>query len=539
VQHAHQKGVIHRDLKPSNVLAAFHDNIPAPKVIDFGIAKATGGNLADPELETKEEFVLGTPNYMSPEQGVRGGADVDTRSDIFSLGVLLCELLAGRTPFGPPDNRRVQTVELRRSLAERRAESLSAVVAGFSPDELAAVAERRGSDPKRMMRRLRGDLEAIVTKCLMHDPQDRYGTASGLAADVARHLRDEPVSALPPKRRYQLVKLVRRNKLVFLAGAVVFFALAAGFGTSTWLFFREMEARREQARLRGEADAARTAESHLRTRAEARESSAQAAVQISYGNLEKADRLLSNIPEGLTPSSLEAADAYRIIGDWHRLAGRWPQAAQRFTSLAEALTSVDATDTDNVSRNLLPAAAAVCESGDWERYERVRRIAIERFSGTEHPVVAEQIIKAGLLRPAGEAMMDKLQPVAAVVERRLADPKLNKNRHMSAWSCFSLALLNYRRGDFKLADEWANKSLDYESQNSVRVTSVRIILAMSAYQAGRVEEARGLLAQADEPVRRRLSEPPSRWDAKEKEEFWFDWVNAHTLLDEAKGLIQK
>jgi eukaryotic-like serine/threonine-protein kinase len=545
VQHAHQKGVIHRDLKPSNILVAEHDGVPMAKVIDFGIAMAAGGLVELQPGAMEQDYVIGTPSYMSPEQGERGGQDVDTRSDIFSLGVLLCEILTGETPFGQEQADRLKTVELRRNLSERRPAQPSSIIESFPRRRLRQIAASRSCPPHRLVRTINGDLDAIVMKCLRQNRTERYESASGLAAEIQRHLNCEPVIARNPSGPYLLAKLVRRNKLLFLAGAVVVATLAAGFGTSTWLFFRESEARREQVRLREISDIARAAESNLRVRAEAREVCAQASVEIYYENLEKADRLLASVPEELVPSSLEAADAYTKLADWHRLAGRWQEAAERYTAVVTSRSSVDSNDTVKVSYWLLPAVAAVCQVGDWERYEHLRQIAVERFATTSNPDVSRHLIRATLIRPASDLMMQAIAPLA-VMEKQIpsanrpgyqieASKKPGFDRLFQAWSYFSLELWYYRSGDFDHATQWGLESLKIEPNNSVITPTVRLVLAMAAQRSGRPAEARELLAMAATPIRKVLSGDMSKhvteWAS------WMDWVLAGTLLNEAVELI--
>ncbi|MBN8460374.1 MAG: serine/threonine protein kinase [Verrucomicrobia bacterium] len=535
IQHAHQKGVIHRDIKPSNVLVSFHDGVPLPKVIDFGIAKATG--VADANSEAVQEYVWGTPNYMSPEQGTRGGSDVDTRTDIFSLGVLLCELLTGSTPFaGGPGS--ANTVEMRRGLLERVASAPGGVFAKLPAEARTAVASNRSCGPHELARKLRGDLDAIVMKCVRRDPTQRYNTASGLAVDVRHHLDNDPVGACSAGRRYRLGKLVRRNKLVFATGAVVFATLAMGFGTSTWLFLREKESRREQARQRALAEQSRAAEAALRERAEAGEVCAHAAVRLFYGDLAEADRIVANIPEDLVPPSLEAADLFSKLGDWHLAALRWPQASKCFSLLVESKSSVDTSDTDSVSRNLLPAVAAACEAEDWNRYERLRKIAVQRFGETRHPVVAEQIVKVSLLKPADPSIMARLAPLGGFISDALAgNPTLETTPNLKAWACFSMALWDYRKGEFETSIQWAQKSLDLEDKNPARVSSVKLLLAMVHFRMGRPQDARDLLHEAAPTVRTILSGDIQAWSNNSLGIVWPDWANAHVLLNEAETLI--
>jgi serine/threonine protein kinase len=194
VQHAHQKEIIHRDLKPSNILVALHDGVPVPKVIDFGVAKATQRQLADQTIYTQFQQMVGTPLYISPEQAEMSGLDVDTRSDIYSLGVLLYELLTGRTPFDPDELLRQGLDEIRRVIREREPQTPSTFLRSMGDATRALVARHRQANPGRLMKLVRGDLDWIVMKALEKDRKRRYDTANGLAMDLQRHLAHEPVA---------------------------------------------------------------------------------------------------------------------------------------------------------------------------------------------------------------------------------------------------------------------------------------------------------------------------------------------------------
>ena len=308
VQHAHQKGIIHRDLKPSNVLIALYDGRPVPKVIDFGVAKATGPRLTDQTLYTEFGAVVGTLEYMSPEQAELNQLDIDTRSDIYSLGVLLYELLTGSTPLEPKRIKGAVLLELLRVIREeasqRPSTKLSKLSSHHAPRDvpglvsrsetatLASIAANRGTEPAKLARLVRGELDWIVMKALEKDRNRRYETANGLAADLRRYLDDEPVQACPPSVWYRFGKIARRHKAALTTAVVVSLAMVAavvGLAVSNGLIRREV----------GRTDHQRAQADQLRTQADERAEALRRHDYISRVNLAYRECLASNVAQAI------------------------------------------------------------------------------------------------------------------------------------------------------------------------------------------------------------------------------------------------
>ncbi len=288
VQHAHQKGIIHRDLKPGNILVSTQDGRPHAKVVDFGIAKATDRPLTAKTLFTEHRQLIGTPEYMSPEQA-DGSLDIDTRSDVYALGVLLYELLTGATPFDARRLRSAAYAEIQRIIREEEPRKPSTRLSGMR-DTIGSVAAQRHTDPARLARLMRGDLDWIVMKALEKDRARRYETANGLAMDVRRHLQGDPVVAAPPSAAYRFRKLVRRHSRVFAAGACVVVGLGVFAAYAAVQAERYADLAGVERRSRVLADEARAAATTAEGQARRERDEAQRAQRAEAEQREIAER---------------------------------------------------------------------------------------------------------------------------------------------------------------------------------------------------------------------------------------------------------
>jgi serine/threonine protein kinase/Tfp pilus assembly protein PilF len=534
IQHAHQKGVIHRDIKPSNILVTLHDGQPVPKVIDFGIAKATHGRLTDATLFTAFEQFIGTPAYVSPEQAEMSGLDIDTRSDIYSLGVLLYELLMGRTPFDTSELLRAGIDEMRRRIREQEPPRPSHRLRTLNDTDRTTVARRRGTDAPRLTLQLRGDLDWIVMRCLEKDRARRYETANGLATDIQRHLRNEPVTARPPSTAYLLQKLFRRHRLAFVASAAITAALVAGFAASTSLYLRERatleRAREAEAKAlveKARAEVATANEARLRAEAEAEKRRAQIEAErgarlatlmsttmkdmgllISLGN----DRLnfrsvldqAANLKKELADQPELEAGVDETLGGAYFQMGDYKRAEDLFLDALKLRRRIQGDDAPEVAESLKYLGLVYIGQARWLDAEARHREALEVQQRARIPQPAEI---ARTLSTLGWvlAQQAKFPEAGHFLQRALAMQRGTTTTSGAeiASTLTRLGSVLMQKGDVKEAESVLTEALDINRRTfgatSLQAASSLNILAVTiALDQRRLPEAIGFYREAFE-----------------------------------------
>jgi serine/threonine protein kinase len=455
VQHAHQKGIIHRDLKPNNVLVTIQDGRPAPKIIDFGVAKAIDQQLTGRTLTTAFAQMVGTPLYMSPEQAELSPLGVDTRSDIYSLGVLLYELLIGATPFDKDRLHAASYDELRRIIREEEPPRPSTRITTFAANLATTVAERRHTDTRRLSQQVRGELDWIVMKCLEKERNRRYETVSSLARDIDRYLHNEPVQACPPSRIYRSRKFALRNKTLLGAGGAIAAALVVGLGLASWQYFR---ATTESARFQ--------AVSNL-----LQEMLSSADAERAKGSQYTVRELLDDFSGGLGNQLAEApaaeADIRATIGRAYRSLGMPERGQPHLEQAIELRRQVDGPQHENVAAALVDYAHLLENQMRLDEAEAQVRAALKIYHQrgvTGAPVIhALRILQDVLIssavvtgrnteaeRVTQEALAEAQQsgeefPELATMLHRFATMRSEQSRHAEAETLALQAIDMHRR----------------------------------------------------------------------------------------------
>jgi serine/threonine protein kinase/Tfp pilus assembly protein PilF len=423
VQHAHQKAIIHRDLKPSNILIGEVDGKATPKIIDFGVAKATAQRLTAETMFTRAGAILGTPGYMSPEQADSAGVDVDTRTDVYSLGVVLYELLVGTVPL---EFRKMAFDEILRRLREEDALRPSTKL-GTLAQASNLVAQNRGADPATLARQLRGDLDAIALKALEKDRSRRYATPLGLATDIGRYLHDEPVLARPPSRAYQLRKLARRNRTLVTSGAAILLTLMVATGVSTREAIRAIRAERSAAaslkESRQEAAKAQAVNSFLQEMLQSADPRSATKADPAAGRDVTVAHVLDEAVRRLDAGSLHGqplveAAARESLGKTFYGLGRYPDAERQYRAAFALIRSVPGHEADVAASEALLAEQLTFEDKlpEAETLQRdAMRLRTQLF-GPDNPAVSESMTDLAItLRRQG-----KLQEAEVLYRQGLA-----------------------------------------------------------------------------------------------------------------------
>ena len=533
IQHAHQKGIIHRDIKPSNILVTLHDGKPVPMVIDFGIAKATNQRLTDKTLFTQFEQFIGTPAYMSPEQAEMSGLDIDTRSDVYSLGVLLYELLTSRTPFDAKELMAAGLDAMRRVIREQEPPKPSTRLSTMLDADLTTVAAHRRAAAPKLVHLVKGDLDWIVMKSLEKDRTRRYETASSFADDIEHFLKNEPVIARPPSAVYRLQKMVRRNKLAFAAAALVTLALIAGLVVSTVFYLREKEARRA-------ADREAKRSQQVATFLEEMLKGVGPSVALGRDTTlmrEILDKTVTRLAQDLKGQPEVQAELCNTIGEVYRALGLLHKAEEMHRD-ARTLQNKGASRTD-MAKSLNDLALVLRDQGKFADAESLHREALElrrKIQGGENPDVAESLNNLALvLRSEGKlAESEKMHREALTMQKKI----FGEDHLTIATSLNNLGLVLRDEGSLDEAEKCFRDSLAMQKkilgENSPAISLTMDTLAFLLRDEGKLSEAEALDREALDRQRKLFgAEHPSVATAMNNLALIF---GAQNRLDEAEAL---
>jgi serine/threonine protein kinase/tetratricopeptide (TPR) repeat protein len=494
IQHAHQKGIIHRDIKASNVLVTIHDDRPVPKIIDFGVAKATAQRLTEKTIFTEMGQLIGTPEYMSPEQAEMTGLDIDTRTDVYSLGVLLYELLVGVLPFESKDLRSVAFDEIRRKIREEEPPrpSTRLTIPGFDTDH---ALKSRQTDLTALTKQLKGELDWITMKAIAKDRTMRYASASELAADVMRYLKHEPVLAGPLSATYRLKKYVRRHKVGVAAAALIMLAMIVGItGTTVGL----LKAVKAEKIARDEAETAQQVSDFLVDLFRVSDPSEAQGNTITAR--EVLDKGAGRIEEELEGQPKIQARLMDTIGMVYNNLGLYDQATSLLERALEIRRSVLGNEHLEVSDSLHSLGILIYSKGDFPTAERMFREALfvrRKLLGDEHLDIA------GLLNDLAMAVMaqGEFEESEPMYRESLAIRRKNLgNEHADvAQSINNLGMYLYRQGEFQEAEQLFREAVEMNKkllgEEHPEISTNLNNLALVLRDSGKLDEAEQMFRQ--------------------------------------------
>ena len=540
VQHAHQKGIIHRDLKPSNILVTtMPSGKPLAKVIDFGVAKATTDlRLTDKTLFTAFDLLIGTPAYMSPEQAALSSVDVDTRSDIYSLGVLLYELLTGTTPFDTKELLKRGLDEVRRVVCNIEPPRPSTRLGTLMAADLTSVSRHRQVEPPRLLREVRGDLDWIAMKALEKDRARRYATVYGLAMDVRRFLSGEAILARPPSALYKLRRFIRRNKLLCAGLGIILLLFMTCLVVTTRLTIEERWMRNDTAVQKAAYEAKLLVDAGQASRAADKYIEALELQKRLFGLEQPRAAELLGSAFGVFMTLGRSDDAYRLLMQYYIPPQKGPQSADwlawRATLFARQGRWREAREDAALGVKIRPDYVALCHAlaallvaeKDLETYRRLCPEMVARFAGTTNASTADIVAKDCLILPSSGADLDSVAALAETAVTR------GKGQIPYTFYLCSKALADYRQGKFR--DAVARTTEILKDPFPYTQAEGCAVLAMAQFRLAMIEEARASLANLERVVRENL--PPS--GSRDLGFDWKDWIIAHALRDEAMNLIE-